>query len=147
MSELASIPVHVEGAGADERGNALPILHEIRHALKRLAESGEATSIDLSSIPFGPGDEERLLGVLGRGEVQATLDALGPTRIWESAVPAVWVVDHHNADGERIAMHIEITRIPDILRTQPQDVSDAVATLDARVGTGTANPPPRAPEN
>ena len=46
----------------------------------RLADTGEPTRIDLAALPFGPGDEKRLLGWLGRGEVSATIDALGPTR-------------------------------------------------------------------
>jgi hydrogenase-1 operon protein HyaF len=135
MSRLEDIGVHVQpvGAGAQEWGNALPILHEIRHGLGRLAETGEPTLIDLRAVPFGPGDEERLLSLLGHGEVEATLEALGTTRIWESAVPAVWLVDHYNGEGERIALHIEIDRIPGILCTQTQDIEGAAALLDARL--------------
>ncbi len=55
--------------------NTLPLLNEVRHALKRLVRTGESTIIDLRAIPFGPGDEERLLDLLGQGEVMATLDA------------------------------------------------------------------------
>jgi hydrogenase-1 operon protein HyaF len=135
MSRLEDIGVHVQpvGAGAQEWGNALPILHEIRHGLGRLAETGEPTLIDLRAVPFGPGDEERLLSLLGRGEVEATLEALGTTRIWESAVPAVWLIDHYNGEGERIALHIHIDRIPDILCTQTQDIAEAAGLLDARL--------------
>jgi hydrogenase-1 operon protein HyaF len=139
MHSIKSIPVRVEDSGSDvpDWGNALPILHEIRHGLKRLVETGENTLIDLKAIPFGPGDEERLLSLLGRGEIEATLDALGPSRIRETSIPGVWVVDHRNADDERIALHIEITTVPEILRTQPQDLQDAVAALDARIAAGT----------
>lgn len=135
MSRLEDIGVRIEpvGAGAEEWGNALPILHEIRHGLGRLAETGEPTVIDLRSVPFGPGDEERLLGLLGHGEVEATLKALGTTRIWESAVPAVWLIDHYNGEGERIALHIQIDRIPDILCTQSEDIQEAAGLLDARL--------------
>ena len=49
------------------------------------------------------------------------------------ASAGVWLVDHHSVDDERIALHIEICTIPDILRTQAQDVQDAVAALDARL--------------
>lgn len=135
MSGLESIAVSIEPTGKPARawGITLPILHEIRHGLERLAQSGEKTLIDLQAIPFGPGDEQRLLALLGQGEVQASLQALGTTRVWESAVPGVWLVDHHSVDDERIALHIEICTIPDILRTQAQDVQDAVAALDARL--------------
>lgn len=138
MSGLESIAVTVENRGTEARewGNALPILHEIRHGLARLADTGEPSLIDLRAIPFGPGDEERLLKLLGRGEVEASLQALGTTRIWESAIPAVWLVDHHNGSDERIALHIEINRIPDILCTQPEDIRRAAARLDVRLATG-----------
>ena len=119
--------------GSWEWGNTLPILHEIRHGLERLARTGESTLIDLRAMPFGPGDEERLLQRLGRGEAQATIEALGITRIWESGIPAVWLVDHYNSEDQRIALHIEINRIPDILCTQAEDFSSALAQLEARL--------------
>jgi len=116
-----------------EWGNALPILHEIRHGLCRLNETGEPTLIDLHALPFGPGDEERLLALLGPGEVEARIDTLGHTRIWETAFPGVWLVDHRNAHEERLALHIEISSVPEILRSQREDVADALTRLDARI--------------
>jgi hydrogenase-1 operon protein HyaF len=141
MSRIASSPVHVEESGdrLPEWGNSLPILHEIRHGLNRLVTRGEPTLIDLKAIPFGPGDEERLLTLLGRGEVEASLDALGPTRVWETSVPGVWLVDHRNADDERIALHIEISTFPEILRTQTQDLQDAVAALEGRIAAASTD--------
>ena len=135
MSGLDSIAVTTEppGSAAQEWGNAMPVLHEIRHGLARLAQTGESTLIDLRAMPFGPGDEDRLLALLGTGEVQANLEALGTTRILESAVPGVWLVDHYNAENERIALHIEIGTVPGILCTQPEDVRAAVGLLDARL--------------
>jgi hydrogenase-1 operon protein HyaF len=133
--EDIAVAVETGGPGVRDRGNALPVLHEIRHGLRRLAAGGEPTLIDLLGIPFGPGDEERLLELLGRGEVQATVEALGVTRVWESAIPAVWLVDHRNGDGERIALHIEIDRIPAILCTQSEDIREAADRLDTRLAT------------
>jgi hydrogenase-1 operon protein HyaF len=140
MSGLERIPIAVdsEGSNSQDWGNTLPILHEVRHGLKRLAASGEPTLIDLGGMPFGPGDEERLLALLGRGEVQASLEALGDTRIWEASIPAVWLVDHRNGAGERIALHIEITRIPAILCTQPEDIQSAADRLDQRLASSGA---------
>jgi hydrogenase-1 operon protein HyaF len=127
MAKLEDIPVRQIGAGM--RHNALPILHEIRHALTRLAETGETTSIDLRAIPFGPGDEERLLQTLGEGEVRAQVEALGTTRIWESGYAGVWVVDYYNTEGERIAFQIEVTDLPQILRSDREDIARAAAAL------------------
>jgi hydrogenase-1 operon protein HyaF len=142
MSGLQSIPVRVESDSGPhtERGNAIPIVHEVRHALGRLIASGEETRIDLNAIPFGPGDEERLLGLLGTGEVSASVEALGPTRIQETAVPGVWLVDYRNAEGERMALHLEIAAVPQILRTQRGDLDTAIAALDARLRSGQAAP-------
>jgi len=141
MTGLHGIPVRSETPAEPAfRGNAIPILHEVRHALERLIATGESTCIDLSSIPFGPGDEERLTAGLGTGEVRAVIDALGPTQVHETAIPGVWLVDYHNAEGERLALHIEIASIPEILRTQPEDLATAIAALDARLEPGQGAP-------
>jgi len=142
MSGISGISIAVEAGrdGTEDWDNSLPILHEIRHGLKRLAATGESTLIDLNSIPFGPGDESRLLELLGDGEVKAEVSALGPTRVWESAIAGVWIIDYRNLEEQRLALHIEITNIPDILRTQPQDVEDAIRTLDERLAAIPSEP-------
>jgi hydrogenase-1 operon protein HyaF len=149
MSLLDQIPVVVEtGSAAPEGdplpqgyGNAEPVLHEVRHALARLISTGESTKIDLKAMPFGPGDLERLLSVLGTGEVQATIDALGPTRVQETAIPGVWLVDYLNSEAQRLALHLEIATVPEILCPQPQDLDDAIAALDARLNPDKSDPP------
>jgi len=109
--------------------NALPLLHEIRHALGRLSDTGEPTILDLRAIPFGPGDEERLLSALGEGEISARVNALGESRVWESRFPGVWLVEHRNPGQERIALQIEITKIPEILKTQQGDLQESLLRL------------------
>lgn len=133
-TKLAESPVHlISNSGIEPHrwDNALPVLHEIRHALRRLVESGEPTLIDLRALPFGPADEDQLLEALGRGEVEVTIDALGPTRVWETRYAGVWVLDHLNEDNQRIALTIEVTRIPDILPSQPADIEQALGKLEA----------------
>ena len=122
-----------DGGSPDYRGNAVPIVYEIRHALERLVATGESSTIDLNGIPFGPGDEERLVALLGTGEVEATVDALGPTRIRETAIPGVWLIDPRSTEAGRLALHSEVTTAPDLLRTQTPDLARAVAELDARL--------------
>jgi hydrogenase-1 operon protein HyaF len=75
------IPIRAESGGEPvSHGNALPLLHEVRHALERLLAAGEETVIDLRSIPMGPGDEARLEAELGTGDVSARLEtAIGPS--------------------------------------------------------------------
>ncbi len=152
MSSLDQIPVVIESGSADRHarpadanprwhGNAEPILHEVRHALARLIATGETTKIDLKAMPFGPGDLEQLLSVLGTGEVQATVEALGPTNIQETAIPGVWLVDYMNTEAHRLALHLEIAAVPEILCPQPQDLADAIDALDARLNPDQSDPP------
>jgi len=138
MSESIPAVSVTESSGSDgvAWGNAWPILHEIRHALRRLVDRREPTLVDLLAIPFGPGDEARLLSLLGRGEIEATLEALGRTQIWETAIPGVWLVDHRNAEDERVALHVEVSTVPAILHTQIDDLRGAEALLDARIAAG-----------
>lgn len=132
MSGLAGIGVKVEsgiGPEPELRGNALPLLHEIRHALARLIEEGEPTIIDLQSLPMGPGDLRRLLDALGEGEVKAELEVLGKSIVRESRYAGVWVVEHMTGTGEVSSRFIEITWVPSLLQAQPEDVRSGLAEL------------------
>jgi hydrogenase-1 operon protein HyaF len=127
-----------------EHGHALPILHEIRHALERLLATGEETRIDLHSMPFGPGDLERLTAALGSGEVQARIEALGPTLIRETAIPGVWLVDYRSLEDQRLSYQIEIAAIPEILRPRPEDLAESLNALDARLAESGLDAAPNA---
>ncbi len=142
MATFADIPIRIEQPDAEPQqfGHAVPILNEIRHALARLAEQGETTRIDLGAMPFGPGDEARLMALLGQGEVAAQVDALGPTRIWETRFAGVWVLDYANVDGERIALQIEVDEVPQMLRAPRADMTDSLAALDAALVSAAADP-------
>lgn len=142
MTKIDDIPVIVASPDNDEHGNALPVLNEIRHALERLIQQGEPTQIDLNAIPFGPGDEQRLLDFLGEGEVTATVSAMGPTLIHESRFTGVWTVDYRNRDDERLALHVEVAPIPRILRTQDQDLEDALKDLETELRLTQSPPEP-----
>ena len=113
--------------------NVQPLLHEIRHALGRLLVNGDGTVIDLRSIPLAPGEEDRLLGELGQGEVTAQLSALGPSEIVETGFPGVWIVTHYNPDREVIGKFIEVSDMPDLLKAQPDDIRDGLAALEVRL--------------
>lgn len=133
MSVLDNVQLEVETPRPAETGNTLPLLYEIRHGLQRLSDTGKETTLDLRAIPFGPGDEERLFSILGAGEVSATISALGESTVQETRFPAVWIVEHKSPDNERIALQIEITETPAILKTQPGDVADSLVLLDLRL--------------
>lgn len=114
-------------------GNARPVLNEIAAALARLLDTGQDTVIDLGTIPFGPGDERLMDKILGPGEVHATLDALGTSHVTETGIAGVWRVDHLDPKGETLSRFVEVTFIPDILKTQDSDARDGLERLSARL--------------
>jgi len=115
-------------------GNASPLLHEIKHALGQLLDSGATCTIDLGAIPFAPGDERILKEVLGEGEVHATLAVLGESHVRETSVPGVWWIDHLDESGAVQSRFIEITFMPEILKTQREDAEQGLETLAERLG-------------
>jgi hydrogenase-1 operon protein HyaF len=112
-----------------ETGNVRPLLHEIRHALVRLADGGDGTVIDLQSLPLAPGEERRIEEALGQGEIAAELNALGRSSIVETAYPGVWMITHRNTEDEVIGRFIEVTRVPALLKAQPEDVQAGLERL------------------
>lgn len=135
MQRLQDIAVKIAPPSGtlNNHPNAIPILHEIHHALQRFVTDGDTWCIDLHALPFGPGDEEALLQRLGRGEISLTMDSLGKSTIWETAFSGVWIVDHHNAEGERIALQVEIGQIPQIVLSQQLDIIDAIDQLEKQL--------------
>ena len=114
-----------------DRGNDLPVLHELHHALAALLLHGTESVVDLKSLPFGEADEQRLEQVLGIGEVEVMLHTLGESRIFETAFPGIWWVEHRNEQGEVTARSVEVTFIPEILKSQEEDVAAARRRLDS----------------
>ena len=125
MSALDAVAVHAEF----ETGNVKPLLHEIRHALARLAEGGDGTVIDLRSLPLAPGEERRIEESLGGGEISAELNALGRSMIVETSYPGVWLITHWNTEDEVIGRFIEVTYVPELLQSQPGDVQAGLERL------------------
>ena len=116
--------------GSPFHGNVRPILNEVVHAIDRLLRTDEPTTIDLATLPFGPGELEYLEATLGTGELSATLDALGTSRIRETAYPGVWWLEHRNAHDEVVGRYLEITRTPEILKSQDADIAAGRARLE-----------------
>ena len=116
-------------------GNVEPLLHQIRHALKRLADGDDGTVIDLKRLPLAPGEQERITATLGTGEVRAEVDALGPTIIQETSYPGVWLITHKNTDGVEVARFVEVTYIPELLRSQQADIDAGIGRLEDELRT------------
>jgi hydrogenase-1 operon protein HyaF len=115
--------------GSELTWNVKPLLHEIRHALEELLESGKTSIIDLRSIPLAPGEEETIINALGRGEINAQLKALGPSDIYETRYAGVWLITHYNENENVVSRFIEITELPAILKSQREDMTAALEEL------------------
>lgn len=127
---LDAIPIHVVSpADSGLTGNAPPLLREVLERVRRLLDSGETASIDLSALPLTPADLDWLHEKLGRGEVAITLDAFGESSLDETACPGVWWVTHRNARGAVVAQFLEAAFVPELVKAQPQDVQTGYESL------------------
>jgi hydrogenase-1 operon protein HyaF len=134
---LRAIGVKVEGLPAGDVDvhtlNVLPLLHEVRHALARLLAGGEATTIDLGSLPLAPGELEKIDALLGTGEVRVMLDSLGPSQICETRFNGVWRITHRNAADEVVGRYIEVATIPAVLPAQAPDMQRSLEELTEKL--------------
>jgi hydrogenase-1 operon protein HyaF len=131
----AGMPQFNIQTGNELTWNVQPILHEIRHALEELLSNGKTSIIDLRTIPLAPGEEEVILNTLGKGEVHARLDVLGSSEIYESRYSGVWLITHFNENDSVVSRFIEITELPDILKSQHEDMSNALQKLAEELST------------
>ena len=139
MSKLDSIPVEIEvptpvTAAVDI---ARSLLSEISAMLDALIASGRTGCIDLRRQPLSPRDHARLRDALGRGELTAELNCLGPTRIMETAISGVWWITHYREDGRPLSEFIEVTTCPDLLVTPAEDLPAGPRLLGSRLSTDT----------
>lgn len=123
---LNDIAVQTE---APRTQNLLPVMHEIRHALNELVAHGTHGMIDLHSLPMSPQELEDLDEFLGEGEIDLTLNVLGKTRIRESSYSGIWRIEHLDDSNQRIGYFIEIGMIPEILRSQCDDIKEGLQTM------------------
>lgn len=132
MNELSDIPIDINNTTEVIQSPSpalLALLQELRCMLEQLAEQGISDSIDIRSLPFLPGDYEQLETILGEGEINATLNSLGNSQIRETAIPGIWWITHTNSEDEILTELLEVTLLPEILKTPQQDVSEASAML------------------
>lgn len=130
-----------DGLGAPPSALADSLLGEIAERLATLASTGQASAIDLRSLPMTRADREALEQRLGRGDVVATLEVAGESELWETGYAGVWWVRHFGAGGTVATERIEITNIPDILLTHDSDIAAAADRLrdDLAAGGGASS--------
>lgn len=131
MSAINDIPVTIVDNDAIPPGHPVlrALLQEIASLSQNLADNGIGGSVDLRSLPLFPGDYQILQNLLGQGEVQVSLNTLGPSTIYETTVPGVWWISHRNEADEVVSEFIEVTRYPAILQTPPEELPTAIERL------------------
>lgn len=135
MSRLDDIPVQVilGQENADQvPGSIIALLHEISGQLNTLINEGIEGQVELMGL-LSEAEREALKSILGQGEVSATLDTLGQSHIYETLIPGVWWISHSNADQQAYAESIEITHMPEILKSDPAEMRNGLEALNEQL--------------
>ncbi len=139
MSKIHEIPVVVVGGRSivstpdgTTSSVVLALLSEIESKLETYACNGEESTIDLRCLIGMPHDVELLRKTLSVGEVSATINTFGSSSAQETAVPCVWWVSHRDFDGSRQGEFIQITEVPDLLRSDRLSIKKGLAELRVR---------------
>ena len=103
-------------------GMAKAVMAEVAEALGKLVAHRESSTIDLRSLPLTDADLEELDQLLGRGEVEATIQVIGKTEVHETRFAGVWWLKHRGAEDRVALEQIVVTLVPDILCAQKEDV-------------------------
>jgi len=151
MSRLTEIPIRIEPSARIETpavvgglgGGVAAILSELVTLLERLVKGEAPGAIDLRSLPMSPLDRAELQRVLGEGEVQATVNAQGLSKMRETHVSGVWWVQHFDQQGELIAELIEVSRVPEILSSASDEIAAGAHALRAQIAMAAAPPAPQ----
>lgn len=137
MDELTGVPATAPGLDAGDNV-ADAVLREVARLLGELARDPRCDeAIDLNSLPMTDGERDRLRRRLGRGEVEAAFELVGPTRITETAYAGVWWVRHADVDDRAVLEHIVVARVPALLRAHPADIEGAARRLDCELAAAT----------
>lgn len=131
MSSISTIPVRVEQNPTQEDfAIAESVLHEIHALLRRLLAEGEGGAIDLRAWPdLNQASFGLLEKCLSVGEVSAVITGIGRTDIRETAYAGVWWLVYRNENGDIVTETIQVTEVPDILKSQRADIERGLKQL------------------
>lgn len=136
MTRLHDINIEVRKDSNERLGMGVnAILYELAGMLEVLIDKGRGNAIDLRGLPLAPGEYAQLRATLGAGEVSAEVNALGPTRIRETAIHGVWWVTHYNAQDQILAEFLEVTVVPQLLKTESDDIREGLDLLHERLAS------------
>lgn len=135
MNTFKNIPIRVElPSPLDDTAIARSVLNDIRILVATFVSSGQTGAIDLRhALPMGPRGYQFLKQTLSAGEVTATINGTARTEIRETAYPGVWWVTHRNRNDEIVTELIEVAAIPEILKSQPEDIRYGLQQLSRRL--------------
>ena len=109
------------------------LLRELTTKLTILATDDSPSHIDIRRLPLPPGALEALRAWLGSGEIEAKVTALGTTTIQETGIAGVWWIRHARSTGDVFSEHLEISRVPELLAADPEEVTQAAESLRSRL--------------
>ncbi len=141
MGKISEIPIRIEYAianlatrtSADRLSPAgLAVIDDIERLLDEYQTFGHPGAIDLRWLPLFPGDLDRLQEILGTGEVNAEIAALGTSSARETALQCVWWITHRGTDEAVIGHWIEVTDVPSLLRSDRSAIPYALQALRER---------------
>ena len=129
VNTFANIPITVvPSPEADSLALAKTLLHELQAMLATLLATGQGGSLDLRALPALGEEGYRLLkDSLGIGEVNACIQSFGRSQIQETAYPGIWWVSHYNQDDEVLTEVLEVSFLPELLRSPKDDVASGLA--------------------
>ena len=110
-------------------GMAHAVMTEIAEGLKALSEGGAEAAIDLRSLPLTEADLTELRELLDKGEVNARIDVIGETEVYETGFAGVWWIRHFGSGQQVASEEIVIAPVPAIVRSQPEDIEQAVKRI------------------
>ena len=131
MEPTSSIGIPLEIAS--EKSNlSQALLGELAEHLNHFAATGQPYVIDLSSLPVSEQDLRDLEQILGQGEVDATLNTIGESKVYETQYAGIWWIKHYSPEQKLMSQFIEINDVPEILKCHNDDIRhSAEALLDA----------------
>ena len=130
LDSIPIVPVPVPDLPAGLSGHAPVVLREIAQKLRRLADAGQTSTIDLLAMPLTAADLDWLRASLGNGEARIRLDTGGESRLDETSCPGVWWVTHHNPQGGVAAAFIEVAVVPELVKAPLDDVAAGLERLE-----------------
>ena len=110
-------------------GMVAAMLRELDAALQAYLADGKTHVIDLAILPPDSADRVALQHVLGAGEIEVRINALGTSLLRETGFAGVWWVRHEDGNGKLLCESLEVTDEPEIVRAYRTDIQAASARL------------------